>query len=37
VAEQIEIDAVYHGYLERQQADILAFQRDEGRPYPDRL
>ncbi len=35
VAEQIEIDAVYHGYIERQQADILAFQRDEGIRIPD--
>lgn len=35
VAEQIEIDAVYHGYIERQQADILAFQRDEGVRIPD--
>lgn len=34
VAEQIEIDAVYHGYIERQQADILAFQRDEGVRIP---
>jgi len=34
VAEQIEIDAVYHGYLERQQSDILAFRRDEGVRIP---
>jgi len=34
VREQIEVDAVYHGYLERQQADILAFQRDEGVRIP---
>jgi len=34
VREQIEIDAVYHGYLDRQQADILAFQRDEGVRIP---
>ena len=34
VAEQVEIDAVYHGYLERQQADILAFRRDEGVRIP---
>ena len=30
VAEQIEFDADYAGYLERQEADILAFRRDEG-------
>ena len=35
VAEQIEIDAVYHGYIERQQADIIAFQRDEGVRIPE--
>ena len=34
VAEQIEIDAVYHGYLDRQQSDILAFRRDEGVRIP---
>jgi tRNA uridine 5-carboxymethylaminomethyl modification enzyme len=27
--EQLEIDAVYAGYLDRQQADIIAFRRDE--------
>jgi tRNA uridine 5-carboxymethylaminomethyl modification enzyme len=30
VAEQIEIDALYAGYLERQDADIRAFRRDEA-------
>lgn len=34
VAEQIEIDALYAGYLERQQADILAFRRDESIRLP---
>jgi tRNA uridine 5-carboxymethylaminomethyl modification enzyme len=34
VAEQLEIDAVYQGYIDRQQADILAFQRDEGVRIP---
>jgi tRNA uridine 5-carboxymethylaminomethyl modification enzyme len=29
VAEQLEIDAQYSGYLDRQQADIDAFRRDE--------
>jgi tRNA uridine 5-carboxymethylaminomethyl modification enzyme len=29
VAEQIEIEARYAGYLERQEADIRAFRRDE--------
>ncbi|WP_300551971.1 tRNA uridine-5-carboxymethylaminomethyl(34) synthesis enzyme MnmG [Maricaulis sp.] len=32
--EQIEIDALYSGYLERQQADILAFRRDEAVRIP---
>ena len=30
VAEQLEIEARYAGYLERQEADIRAFRRDEG-------
>jgi tRNA uridine 5-carboxymethylaminomethyl modification enzyme len=34
IAEQLEIDAQYAGYLDRQEADILAFRRDEARPLP---
>ena len=34
VVEQLEIDAQYAGYLDRQDADILAFRRDEGRALP---
>jgi len=34
VAEQVEIDAVYHGYLDRQQADIVAFRKDEAVRIP---
>jgi tRNA uridine 5-carboxymethylaminomethyl modification enzyme len=34
VVEQLEIDAQYAGYLGRQDADILAFRRDEGRALP---
>ena len=34
VVEQLEIDAQYAGYLDRQDADILAFRRDEGRTLP---
>ena len=30
VAEQLAIDAQYAGYLDRQEADILAFRKDEG-------
>jgi len=37
VAEQLEIDAHYAGYLERQEADILAFRRDELVLLPDGL
>jgi tRNA uridine 5-carboxymethylaminomethyl modification enzyme len=33
-AEQIEIDGKYAGYLERQDADIRAFRRDEGLSLP---
>jgi tRNA uridine 5-carboxymethylaminomethyl modification enzyme len=34
VVEQLEIDAQYAGYLDRQDADILAFRRDEGLALP---
>jgi tRNA uridine 5-carboxymethylaminomethyl modification enzyme len=34
VIEQLEIDARYAGYLDRQDADILAFRRDEGLKLP---
>jgi tRNA uridine 5-carboxymethylaminomethyl modification enzyme len=37
VAEQIEIDAHYAGYLQRQEADIRAFQRDESLALPTEL
>jgi tRNA uridine 5-carboxymethylaminomethyl modification enzyme len=37
VAEQLEIDARYAGYLERQQRDIAAFRRDEALLLPDDL
>ena len=37
IAEQLEIDAQYAGYLERQDADILAFRRDEARALPASL
>jgi len=34
IVEQIEIDATYSGYLERQEADILAFRKDENLRLP---
>ena len=34
VVEQIEIDALYAGYLERQEADVRAFRRDEALRLP---
>ena len=37
VVEQLEIDSQYAGYLDRQEADILAFRRDEGLALPDGL
>jgi tRNA uridine 5-carboxymethylaminomethyl modification enzyme len=37
IAEQLEIDARYSGYLERQARDIAAFRRDEALALPDRL
>lgn len=37
VAEQIEIDCRYAGYLDRQEADIRAFRRDEALSLPPDL
>ncbi len=37
IVEQLEIDAQYAGYLGRQEADILAFRRDENRALPPGL
>ena len=37
IVEQLEIDAQYAGYLDRQDADILAFRRDENRTLPANL
>ncbi|MEM6626523.1 MAG: tRNA uridine-5-carboxymethylaminomethyl(34) synthesis enzyme MnmG [Pseudomonadota bacterium] len=37
VREQMEIEAVYAGYLERQKADIEAFKKDESLMLPDGL
>jgi len=34
IVEQLEIDAQYAGYLDRQDADIIAFRRDEDRALP---
>ena len=37
VREQLEIDGRYAGYMDRQEADILAFRRDEALHLPDHL
>jgi tRNA uridine 5-carboxymethylaminomethyl modification enzyme len=37
IAEQVEIDARYSGYLERQERDIAAFRRDEALLLPTEL
>jgi tRNA uridine 5-carboxymethylaminomethyl modification enzyme len=37
VAEQLEIEAHYAGYLDRQSAEIIAFRRDEGLALPGDL
>jgi tRNA uridine 5-carboxymethylaminomethyl modification enzyme len=37
IAEQLEIDAQYAGYLDRQEADIAAFKRDEALTLPETL
>ena len=34
---QLEIDAGYSGYIERQDADVEAFRRDEALEFPDDL
>ena len=35
VAEQLQIEGLYQGYLSRQQADIDAFVKDESLKIPD--
>lgn len=37
IIEQLVIDATYSGYLERQEADILAFRKDENLMLPASL
>ena len=37
VAEQIEITATYSGYLERQEAEILAYRKEDGLKLPANL
>jgi len=37
VREQLKIDALYSGYLQRQEADIVAFRKDEARIIPSDL
>lgn len=37
IAEQLQIEGRYAGYLDRQEADIAAFRRDEGLGLPDSL
>lgn len=37
IAEQVEIDARYAGYIQRQEADIQAFRRDEALSLPKDL
>ena len=37
IVEQLEVDSQYAGYLDRQDADILAFRRDEARTLPAEL
>ena len=37
IAEQLEIDAKYAVYLDRQAADIVAFRRDEGLVLPEEI
>ena len=37
VAEQVEVQAKYHGYIERQEQDIARNRRDEDARFPDNV
>lgn len=37
VAEQLEIDGRYAGYIDRQETDIIAFRKDEGLQLPTEI
>jgi len=37
ITEQLEVDSQYAGYLDRQDADILAFRKDEALQLPDAI
>jgi tRNA uridine 5-carboxymethylaminomethyl modification enzyme len=37
IVEQLEVDAQYAGYLDRQEADIVAFRKDESLVLPPEL
>ena len=37
IEEQLEINAHYSGYLEKQEADIIAFRKDESLVIPDNI
>jgi tRNA uridine 5-carboxymethylaminomethyl modification enzyme len=37
IIEQLEVDSQYAGYLDRQDADILAFRKDEGLRLPEAI
>jgi tRNA uridine 5-carboxymethylaminomethyl modification enzyme len=37
IAKQVETDARYSGYIDRQESDIRAFRRDESLKLPERL
>jgi len=37
IIEQLEVEVLYSGYLERQELDIAAFKREEEMPIPEAL
>jgi tRNA uridine 5-carboxymethylaminomethyl modification enzyme len=37
VSERLEIEALYNSYVRRQEADVIAFRRDEGLALPGDL
>ena len=37
ILEQLEIESIYHGYMDRQKADIETFTKDENVRIPDAI
>ncbi len=37
IREQLEIDAIYSGYMDRQESDVIAFKKDESLHLPENM